>query len=310
MSATPPFKANERLLLLGSLRSALQAVPALAMMLASAERYTLVPEQLPHALGRAESLAAIKLASVATPAAAQQQISWHARQLCCADFAQIRVEPNGLLVLAIGDAAGADTLHAAQLQKLREFFSELQIDSFQITPGQWVLALPAHIATPNALAPSQLLGRALNALMPEPAIWARLLNESQMLFAELAASSTQQLAPNSFWFYAAQSKATERAAQTKHAPLGLQLEGASADPMLQGLAAMSQPAKPRIYAIDARATAIDEGLISTVDWLSFDSGVCFRRKPWRERWQRAQFWRPAGFWQQTFLAQEHKKDER
>jgi hypothetical protein len=275
--STPQFLAGQSLVLLPSLKAALAAQPSLVTSLSRALKYQMPPEKLPACLGYPLSLAAIKLASVK----ADQTINTlAARNFCCADLAQLRVEVNGIRALAIGNIAMTEIQDAQISALLNSHFDELGMRLHRLGAAQYVLELPADVQGPTALAPSELIGSAISGQLPEPARWRMLLNESQMLLAQ-----TPMPSANSLWFYGA-----EKPKQSAGNLVPVKLTAPSNDPLLLGLQTLSQAStsSQSLAIFDYRSPqAAQQALPSKPLWLSFDSSELF----YVDRFDSLKFWR-------------------
>jgi len=273
---SPTFLPGQTLLLLPSLKHALEKWPALANRLARAPLYAMHAEALPQQLGCTLSLAAIKLAGVSK--------NWRMDKLlrarfACADLAQLRVEVNGVRALAIGNLTLTNQQDEQATALVSSCLEDTGIVLHRVCPGQYVLELPASVPSPVALAPSQLIGSALSGQLPEPVRWRQLLNESQMLLAQSPIGSA-----NSLWFYGA-----DLPNPSSVAPLAVNLASATNDSLLLGLQSLNpEVPKPALNIFDWRAASdkIIEMPNQSV-WISFDSGELF----FAGRFDALKFWR-------------------
>lgn len=272
----PPFTPGQTLLLLPTLKHALMQRPGLADRLARAALYSMHAEALPQRLGCALSLAAVKLAGA--------DASWSrdklaARRFACADLAQLRVELNGVRAIAIGNIPLTDTMDRLATELLQKCLEDTCIELHRICAGQYVLELPNDLASPVALAPSQLIGSALSGQLPEPVRWRQLLNESQMMLAQNGA-----LPCNSLWFYGA-----EVSSRTPQTPISVHLASATQDPLLLGLQALNSPTtQTALHIFDWRVPSDKIREIPNQPiWISCDSGELF----FAGRFDALKFWR-------------------
>ena len=273
---SPAFLTGQTLLLLPSLKSALEKWPALPRRLAHASLYAMHAEALPQQLGYGLSVAAIKLAGVSENL--RLDLLTRAR-FACADFAQLRVEIYGVRAIAIGNIALTNEQDEQATALLMDCLEDTGIVLHRICPGQYVLELPDSIPSPVALAPSQLIGSALSGQLPEPSRWRQLLNESQMLLAQTPLGFA-----NSLWFYGA-----ELPNPAGKVPLPIKLATATNDPLLLGLQALSPPgSQPALHIFDWRAVSdTARGIPSQSVWISCDSGELF----FAGRFDALKFWR-------------------
>jgi hypothetical protein len=275
-SPTPSFIAGQTLLLLPTLKHALMQWPGLADRLARAQLYAMHAEALPQQLGCALSLAAVKLAGTHSRWGHDKL---KAGRFACADLAQLRVELNGVRAIAIGNIALTEPMDQLATELLQSCIVDTGMLLHRICVGQYVLELPDGMASPVALAPSQLIGSALSGQLPEPVRWRSLLNESQMLLAQSAA-----LPCNSLWFYGA-----DIPSQCSHAAISVHLASATSDPLLLGLQALNPPApQPALHIFDWRAPSnLSRELPKQSLWISCDSGELF----FANRFDTLKFWR-------------------
>ena len=268
---------GQTLLLLPSQKRAFSLWPGLADRLARSLRFSMHAEALPQQLGYGLSLAAIKLAGT--------DASWSMEKLnglrfACADLAQLKVELNGVLALAIGNLQLTEIMDQQADALVHRCLEDTQIKLHRICPAQYVLELPDGVPSPVALAPSQLIGSALSGQMPEPVRWRLLLNESQMLLAESPIGKA-----NSLWFYGA-----DIPRPCANVSLAVHLAAPTSDPLLLGLHALNPANKPEqaLSIFDWRApNASNNKLAHHPLWISFDSGELY----YAGRFDTLKFWR-------------------